>query len=107
MILMLSCVCSINLTATIFVTLTTRIFQVRGWEGWTAESIELHLQTRFVQLETASSLRLYTEGFRTVEDIYNILQISRARRKIPGVNIPPPKAKIMAAYYEKLTNLFW
>jgi translation initiation factor 3 subunit A len=81
--------------------------QVRGWEGWTAESIELHLQTRFVQLETASSLRLYTEGFRTVEDIYNILQISRARRKIPGVNIPPPKAKIMAAYYEKLTNLFW
>jgi translation initiation factor 3 subunit A len=50
---------------------------------------------------------LYTEGFRTVEDIYNILQISRARRKIPGVNIPPPKAKVMAAYYEKLTNLFW
>lgn len=42
-----------------------------------------------------------------MEDIYNILQISRARRKIPGVNIPPPKAKIMAAYYEKLTNLFW
>ena len=81
--------------------------QVRGWEGWTAESIELHLQTRFAQLETASALRLYTEGFRTVEDIYNILQISRTRRKLPGVNIPPPKAKIMAAYYEKLTNLFW
>lgn len=81
--------------------------KVRGWEGWTAESIELHLQTRFAQLETASSLRLFTEGFRTVEDIYNILQISRSRRKIPGVNIPPPKAKILAAYYEKLTNLFW
>mmetsp|Transcript_15804 Transcript_15804/g.34208 ORF Transcript_15804/g.34208 Transcript_15804/m.34208 type:complete len:1013 (-) Transcript_15804:77-3115(-) len=81
--------------------------KVRGWEGWTAESIELHLQTRFAQLETASTLRLYTEGFRTVEDIYNILQISRTRRKLPGVNIPPPKAKIMAAYYEKLTNLFW
>jgi translation initiation factor 3 subunit A len=81
--------------------------KVRGWEGWTAESIELHLQTRFAQLETSSALRLYTEGFRTVEDIYNILQISRTRRKLPGVNIPPPKAKIMAAYYEKLTNLFW
>ncbi|KAL9185162.1 hypothetical protein ACHAXT_002939 [Thalassiosira profunda] len=81
--------------------------KVRGWEGWTAESIELHLQTRFVQLETASVMRLYTEGFRTVEDIFNILQISRTRRKLPGVNIPPPKAKIMAAYYEKLTNLFW
>lgn len=42
-----------------------------------------------------------------MEDIYNILQISRARRKLPGVSIPPPKAKIMAAYYEKLTSLFW
>jgi translation initiation factor 3 subunit A len=55
--------------------------QVRGWEGWSSESIELHLQTRFSQLETASMLHLYTEGFRTVEDIYNILQISHARRK--------------------------
>lgn len=81
--------------------------KVRGWEGWTTESIELHLQTRFSQLETASVLHLYTEGFRTVEDIYNILQISRARRKIPGIHAPPPKAKLMAAYYEKLTTLFW
>lgn len=81
--------------------------KVRGWEGWTPESIELHLQTRFAQLDASSALRLYTEGFRTVEDIYNILQISRTRCKLPGVNIPPPKAKIMAAYYEKLTNLFW
>ncbi|KAL7550626.1 hypothetical protein ACHAWF_013892 [Thalassiosira exigua] len=91
----------------LFLFLPKRIYSFHGWEGWTAESIELHLQTRFAQLETSSSLRLYTEGFRTVEDIYNILQISRARRKIPGVSIPPPKAKIMAAYYEKLTNLFW
>eukprot|EP00579_Thalassiosira_antarctica_P010237 CAMPEP_0201909596 /NCGR_PEP_ID=MMETSP0903-20130614/1299_1 /ASSEMBLY_ACC=CAM_ASM_000552 /TAXON_ID=420261 /ORGANISM="Thalassiosira antarctica, Strain CCMP982" /LENGTH=1015 /DNA_ID=CAMNT_0048444135 /DNA_START=102 /DNA_END=3149 /DNA_ORIENTATION=- len=81
--------------------------KVRGWEGWTAESIELHLQTRFAQLDTSTTLRLYTEGFRTVEDIFNILQISKTRRKIPGSNTPPPKAKIMAAYYEKLTNLFW
>jgi translation initiation factor 3 subunit A len=49
---------------------------------------------------------LYTEGFRTVEDIYNILQISHARRKI-NPQAPPPKAKLMAAYYEKLTTLFW
>jgi len=78
--------------------------KVRGWEGWTNESIELYLQTRFAQLETASVLHLYTEGFRTVEDIYNILQISHARRK---TGAPPPKAKLMAAYYEKLTTLFW
>ena len=81
--------------------------KVRGWEGWTTESIELHLQTRFVQLETASTLRLYTEGFKTVEDIYNILQVSHSRRKVAGISAAPPKAKLMAAYYEKLTALFW
>lgn len=80
--------------------------KVRGWEGWTNESIELHLQTRFIQLETASILHRYTEGFRTVEDIYNILQVSQARRKA-NPDLPPPKAKLMAAYYEKLTTLFW
>lgn len=64
------------------------------------------MQTRFEQLETASALHLYTEGFRTVEDIFNILQISNARRKL-NPSLPPPKAKLMAAYYEKLTTLFW
>ena len=64
------------------------------------------MQTRFAQLETASVLHRYTEGFRTVEDIYNILQISQARRKA-NPDAPPPKAKLMAAYYEKLTTLFW
>jgi len=80
--------------------------KVRGWEGWTSEAIELHLETRFQQLETASILHRYTEGFRTVEDIYNILQISQQRRKTHP-DAPPPKAKLMAAYYEKLTTLFW
>lgn len=80
--------------------------KIRGWEGWTTESIELHLQTRFTQLETASTLHLYTEGFRTVEDIHTILQISHSRRKVVG-GTGTPKAKIMAAYYEKLNTLFW
>jgi translation initiation factor 3 subunit A len=80
--------------------------QVRGWEGWSSESIELHLQTRFAQLETASVLKLYTEGFRTVEDIYNILQISHHRRK-QNPDFPAPKAKIMAKYYQQLIELFW
>ena len=66
----------------------------------------MHLQTRFAQLETASVLHRYTEGFRTCEDIFNILQISQARRKIDP-DAPPPKAKLMASYYEKLTTLFW
>lgn len=41
-----------------------------------------------------------------MEDIYNILQISHARRKA-NPDAPAPKAKLMAAYYEKLTTLFW
>lgn len=80
--------------------------KVRGWEGWTTESIELHLQTRFQQLQTASTLHLYTEGFRTVEDIYNILQISHAQAR-KNITNTLPKAKLMATYYEKLTDLFW
>jgi translation initiation factor 3 subunit A len=66
----------------------------------------LHLQTRFAQLETAGVLHLYTEGFRTVEDIYNILQISHQRRK-QNPELPAPKPKLMAKYYEQLTTLFW
>jgi len=80
--------------------------KIRGWEGWTTESIELQLQIRFKQLEIASTLHLYTEGFKTVEDIFNILQISHSRRKVAGGS-GAPKAKIMATYYEKLTTLFW
>jgi len=89
--------------------------KVRGWEGWTMESIELHLQTRFIQLETATHLHLYTEGFRTVEEIYTILQISSSpsmmaslsKASKSGAAIVSPKAKLMATYYEKLTTLFW
>lgn len=89
-----------------FLSSSNFITQVRGWEGWSSESIELHLQTRFAQLETASVLKLYTEGFRTVEDIYNILQVSHHRRK-QNPDFPPPKAKLMAKYYEQLIELFW
>lgn len=71
--------------------------RLRGWEGWNNDSIELHLQTRFAQLEAAAGLELWTEGFRTVEDIYNIMQIGKKT----------PKARLMASYYEKLTRIFW
>ncbi|KAL3924587.1 MAG: hypothetical protein SGILL_000957 [Bacillariaceae sp.] len=80
--------------------------KVRGWEGWTAEAIELHLQTRFVQLETASFLKLYTEGFRTVEDIFGIQTTAKLKRKV-NPDFPPPKGKLMAKYYEQLIELFW
>ena len=71
--------------------------RLRGWEGWTQEGIELHLATRFAQLEAASAQELWTEGFRTVEDIHQVMRISKK----------PPKAKLMAKYYERLTKIFW
>jgi translation initiation factor 3 subunit A len=66
------------------------------WE-WTSDIVELHLQTRFNQLEVATSLELWNEGFRTVEDIH---AITVAGRKTP-------KPKLMAVFYEKLTRIFW
>ncbi len=66
------------------------------WE-WTPEAIEYHLQTRFSQLEVATTLELWNEGFRTVEDIYAIIVAGKKT----------PKAKLMVSYYEKLTRIFW
>jgi translation initiation factor 3 subunit A len=71
--------------------------RLRGWEGWTQASIESHLTTRFAQLEMATSLELWGEGFRTVEDIYAVMQISKKA----------PKAKLLARYYHQLTEIFW
>jgi len=65
------------------------------WE-WTPEAVEMHLTTRFAMLEVASTLELWNEGFRTVEDIYAIMQIGKKS----------PKPKLMANYYEKLTRIF-
>lgn len=66
------------------------------WE-WTPEAVELHLQTRFNQLEVATSLELWNEGFRTVEDIYSIMTIGRKTAR----------PKLMSVYYEKLIRIFW
>jgi len=72
--------------------------RLRGWDGWTDDSIELHLQTRFKQLEVTTKLELWTEGFRTVEDIHAIMHINPKK---------PPKSRVMANYYEKLIKIFW
>lgn len=65
------------------------------WD-WTPDSIEYHLTTRFVQLEVATALELWNEGFRTVEDIYSIIQIGKKT----------PRSKLMVSYYEKLIRIF-
>ena len=68
----------------------------RVWE-WTPESIDYHLQTRFSQLEVATVMELWNEGFETVEDIYSIMLIGKKS----------PKSRLMVSYYEKLTRIFW
>ncbi|KAH9129843.1 hypothetical protein AeMF1_000109 [Aphanomyces euteiches] len=76
---------------------TQSVRQLRGWEGWSAESVELHLTIRFEQLETATFLELYTEGFRTIDDIHAIIHFWDV----------PPKASIMATYYKNLAHIFF
>ncbi|CAE7420348.1 TIF3A1, partial [Symbiodinium microadriaticum] len=73
-----------------------RLCEIPGWE-WTPESIEIHLQIRFNQLEVATTLEQWNEAFRTVEDIYSIMQLGKKT----------PKPRLMATYYEKLTRIFW
>jgi len=67
-----------------------------AWE-WTSEAMELHLQTRFAQLEASTALELWNEGFKTVEEIYTVIEIGRRT----------PRPRIMATYYEKLMRIFW
>lgn len=66
------------------------------WE-WTPEAIDMHLQTRVSQLEVATTLELWNEGFRTIEDINTIMAMGKRA----------PKAKLMTTYYDKLTKIFW
>eukprot|EP00516_Mucochytrium_quahogii_P002100 CAMPEP_0203749038 /NCGR_PEP_ID=MMETSP0098-20131031/3735_1 /ASSEMBLY_ACC=CAM_ASM_000208 /TAXON_ID=96639 /ORGANISM=" , Strain NY0313808BC1" /LENGTH=1021 /DNA_ID=CAMNT_0050637967 /DNA_START=190 /DNA_END=3255 /DNA_ORIENTATION=- len=61
-----------------------------------AETVELQLATRFEQLKVASSLRLWNEGFRTIEDIHYIFSKTDKR----------PSSQLEATYYQKLTDLF-
>lgn len=56
---------------------------------------EIHLQTRFNQLQAATDLGMWVTGFATVEDINEIRVKTRA-----------PKPQLMATYYQRLTQLF-
>lgn len=58
------------------------------------DTLARHLDTRFLQLETAVQLELWQEAFRSVEDVYQLIQGKKAR------------PAMMANYYEKLTQIF-
>ncbi|OQR99399.1 eukaryotic translation initiation factor 3 subunit A [Thraustotheca clavata] len=76
---------------------TQSIRQMRGWDGWSSDSIELHLQVRFEQLDAATSLELWTEAFRTIDDVHLILSFLETA----------PKPALMATFYHKLAEIFY
>mgnify|MGYP005993049787 CR=1 FL=1 len=60
-------------------------------------TLERHMRTRFRQLQHCAELSMWSEGFRTVEDIYGLIRMAPE---------DPADAR-MAQYYEQLAVIFW
>ncbi|XP_047128907.1 eukaryotic translation initiation factor 3 subunit A isoform X1 [Hydra vulgaris] len=60
------------------------------------ESLQMHLETRLVQLENAITMELWQEAFRAIEGIHYLMLMSKK----------PPKPHMMANYYQKVALVF-
>eukprot|EP00198_Chlamydomonas_reinhardtii_P004079 XP_001693415.1 eukaryotic initiation factor [Chlamydomonas reinhardtii] len=60
------------------------------------ESMTMHLESRFEQLRVACELELWGEAFRSVEDIQQLISLTKKT----------PKQPQLASYYTRLTQIF-
>ncbi|OWZ02698.1 Eukaryotic translation initiation factor 3 subunit A [Phytophthora megakarya] len=70
--------------------------QMRSWEGFTLDSVERLLEVRYRQLQVATDLELFSEAFRTIDDINNIMNLVEQT----------PRVDLLVTYYEKLAQIF-
>lgn len=63
------------------------------------ESLAMQLETRLIQLESATQIELWQEAYRATDDI--------KRYGLMNLNKKPPKPQLMANYYQKLALVFW
>ncbi|GAB9471545.1 hypothetical protein Gpo141_00008751 [Globisporangium polare] len=69
---------------------------LRSWDGFTLEGVESLLEIRYRQLQVATELELFSEAFRTIDDINTIMSL------VDQV----PRLELMVTYYEKLAQIF-
>lgn len=62
-----------------------------------AETLAMHQETRLLQLDIAIQMELWQEAFKSIEDVYQLMQLSK--RDV--------RAATKAMYYEKLALVFW
>ena len=80
-----------------FTTATKYANQVFALDLNDAATLQRHLETRFSQLNAAAELQLWQEGFKSVDDISTIIEVST---KVP-------KPGMMADYYDKLAKIMF
>lgn len=61
------------------------------------ESLQIHLETRFEQLNSAAKLQLWQEAYKAIEEISSLMDNSKKS----------PRAQVLAVYFRKLSQVFW